>query len=50
MVTMIVVTWVTMAVLLALTMMAVVPNGDTDSGNLGDNGGAARIDHDGGCA
>ena len=36
--------------LLALTMMADVPNGENYSGNLGDSGGAARIDHDGGCA
>ena len=50
MVTMIVLTWVTVAVLLALTMMAVVPNGDNDNGNLGDNGRAARIDHGGRCA
>ena len=47
MLTMIVVTWVTVAVLLALTMMAVVTNGD--NGYLGDSGGAARVDHDGGC-
>ena len=50
MVTMIVVTWVTEAALLTLTMMAVVPNGDNDSGNLGDKGRAAHIDHGGGCA